>query len=118
MRHVSRRSTLLSGLGLAAAPALAGIARAKTAPVAEADNEPQTHQFEMNIEDTRITLVGQQKFHTFAFAGHVTGPLLHVRQGDTLEVVVNNHTIHWHGVLRARPTEPHSRSDHSRFTQY
>ena len=59
----------------------------------------------MNIEDTRIVLVGTQTFHTFAFGGQVPGPLFHVREGDQVEVVVNNmtalpHSIHWHGMLQ------------------
>ena len=40
--------------------------------------------FEMNIEDTRITLVEKQQFHTFAFAGQVPGPLFYVDEGDDL----------------------------------
>lgn len=61
--------------------------------------------FEMNIEDTRITLVEKQQFHTFAFNGQVPGPLFYVDEGDEITVVVNNltalpHTIHWHGMLQ------------------
>jgi FtsP/CotA-like multicopper oxidase with cupredoxin domain len=60
---------------------------------------------EMTIEDTRITLVDKQTFHTFAFNGQVPGPLLHVREGDEVTVHVMNltslpHTIHWHGMLQ------------------
>lgn len=85
------RSALLTSLALTcAAPAL-GWAEA--------------HTFEMNIEDTRITLVGKQDFHTFAFNGQVPGPLIHVKEGDEVTVNVNNlttlpHTIHWHGLLQ------------------
>jgi FtsP/CotA-like multicopper oxidase with cupredoxin domain len=61
--------------------------------------------FEMNIEDTRITLVEKTTFHTFAFAGQVPGPLFYVNEGDQMEIKVNNltslpHTIHWHGMLQ------------------
>lgn len=61
--------------------------------------------FEMNIEDTRITLVEKQQYHTFAYAGQVPGPLFYVDEGDELTVQVNNltalpHTIHWHGMLQ------------------
>lgn len=61
--------------------------------------------FKMTIEDTIITLVGNQKFHTFAFDGQVPGPLIHVQEGDDLEISVENdttlpHTIHWHGILQ------------------
>ncbi len=61
--------------------------------------------FEMSIEDTKITLVDTQQFHTFAFNGQVPGPLIHVQEGDELTINVNNlttlpHTIHWHGLLQ------------------
>jgi FtsP/CotA-like multicopper oxidase with cupredoxin domain len=70
-----------------------------------ADALAAKRNFEMNIEDTRITLVEKQQFHTFAFAGQVPGPLFHVDEGDELSVTVNNltalpHTIHWHGMLQ------------------
>jgi len=62
-------------------------------------------KYDMNIEDTRITLVEKQQFHTFAFSGQVPGPLFYVDEGDQIEVNVNNvtalpHTVHWHGMLQ------------------
>lgn len=65
----------------------------------------EARHFEINIEDTRITLVDKQDFHTFAFNGQVPGPLIHVKEGDEVTVDVNNlttlpHTIHWHGLLQ------------------
>src|SRR3546814_13657510 len=50
-------------------------------------------------------LVGNQTFQTFAFGGQVPAPLFHVREGDEVEVLLNNlttlkHTIHWHGILQ------------------
>jgi manganese oxidase len=61
--------------------------------------------FELTIEDTKIVLVENQSFHTFAFNGQVPGPLMHVQEGDDVEVTVTNlttlpHTIHWHGLLQ------------------
>lgn len=105
---ITRRAAVLGGLGIAAAPALTGLVSApvsaapgKAAPVAGGAD----HHFEMNIEDTKITLVENQTFRTFAFAGQVPAPLFHVGEGDRVEVVVNNlttlpHTIHWHGLLQ------------------
>jgi len=54
----------------------------------------------MSIEDTRINLVEQRGFHTFAFNGQVHGPLIHVVEGDDVEVTVTNmtalpHTTPW-----------------------
>ena len=65
----------------------------------------EKRSFDMTIEDTKITLVDKQQFHTFAFNGQVPGPLIHVREGDEVTVNVNNlttlpHTIHWHGLLQ------------------
>lgn len=73
--------------------------------IASVDALAAQRKFEMNIEDTRITLVEKQKFHTFAFAGQVPGPLFYVDEGDQIEVNVNNvtalpHTVHWHGMLQ------------------
>lgn len=64
-----------------------------------------TRNFELNIQDTKITLVNKQTYHTFAFNGQVPGPLLYVDEGDDVTVTVNNmtamsHTIHWHGLLQ------------------
>ena len=69
------------------------------------DVRADAREFEMTIEDTRITLVDKQDFHTFAFNGQVPGPLIHVKEGDDVSVKVMNltslpHTIHWHGLLQ------------------
>lgn len=69
------------------------------------DASAAVRKFEMNIEDTRITLVEKQQYHTFAFAGQVPGPLFYVDEGDQIEVNVNNvtalpHSVHWHGMLQ------------------
>ena len=64
-----------------------------------------SRSFEMNIQDTEITLVNNQKYHTFAFNGQVPAPLIYADEGDDITVVVNNltamnHTIHWHGLFQ------------------
>lgn len=108
MTDVSRRNALLSGLAVGAIPALGALGASSTASAASkkgASSNSKLHKFEMNIEDTRITVDGKQTFHTFAFAGQVPAPLFHVGEGDRVEVVVNNlttlpHTIHWHGLLQ------------------
>jgi manganese oxidase len=65
----------------------------------------ETRHFSMTIEDTIVTLVDKQTFHTFSFNGQTPGPLLHVKEGDDVEVDVENqttlpHTIHWHGMFQ------------------
>lgn len=109
MQKVTRRDAVLTGLAAGALPALGALASkpARAASRRESSGGGASHKFEMNIEDTQITLVGKQTFHTFAFGGQVPAPLFHVREGDNVEVVLNNlttlpHTIHWHGLLQLR----------------
>lgn len=85
---------------LSALPGNAGAAESKPAP-----DGNQAHSFAMTIEDTILTLVDKQTYHTFSFNGQTPGPLIHVREGDTVEVAVENqttlpHTIHWHGLVQ------------------
>ncbi len=92
-----RKSACSRSLGLLAGTfMLAGVASAAWA---------EKHAFEMTIEDTRMTLVDKQTFHTFAFNGQVPAPLIHVKEGDEISVHVMNltslpHSIHWHGLLQ------------------
>ena len=65
----------------------------------------ETRRFSLTIEDTNLTLVDKQTFHTFSFNGQTPGPLMHVVEGDDLEISVENqttlpHTIHWHGLFQ------------------
>lgn len=89
--------------------ALGTSGQAGAAPNKEPDKETaesgQTRRFALTIEDTILTLVGTQTYHTFSFNGQTPGPLIHVREGDQVEVEVENqttlpHTIHWHGLLQ------------------
>ena len=80
---------------------VAGVVLCAYAPPASAE----TRHFAMSIDDTIITLVDKQTFHVFAFNGQVPGPLLHVTEGDDLEIEVENnttlpHTVHWHGMFQ------------------
>lgn len=65
----------------------------------------EMRRFALTIEDTNLTLVDKQTFHTFSFDGQTPGPLIHVVEGDDVEVSVENqttlaHTVHWHGLLQ------------------
>ena len=60
------------------------------------------HKFEMTIEEVTIKVAPKLDYKVFAFNGQVPGPLIHVKEGDDVEVLVTNntstaHTIHWHG---------------------
>ena len=65
----------------------------------------ETRQFSMVIEDTILKLVDKQTFYAFSFNGQSPGPLLHVKEGDDVEIEIENqttlpHTIHWHGLYQ------------------
>ncbi len=64
--------------------------------------EAKQHKFEMTIEEVTIKVAPKLDYKVFAFNGQVPGPLIHVKEGDDVEVLVTNntstaHTIHWHG---------------------
>src|SRR6185312_5348712 len=44
-----------------------------------------SYHFKMSIEDTTLTLVGKQTFHTFSFNSQTPGPLIHVAEGDDVD---------------------------------
>lgn len=73
------------------------------APAAHAEHR----KFEMSIEEVEIQVAPGFKSKVWAFNGQVPGPLLHVKEGDDVEVKVNNkstqaHTVHWHGVYQTK----------------
>ncbi|OQK15351.1 hypothetical protein AU255_17930 [Methyloprofundus sedimenti] len=67
--------------------------------------EAKQHKFEMTIDEVTIQVAPKLKYKVFAFNGQVPAPLIHVTQGDDVEVLVTNntstpHIIHWHGVYQ------------------
>ncbi len=62
----------------------------------------ETRHLSFAIEDTIITLVDKQTFQTFSFNGQTPGPLIHVREGDDVEVDVENNTTLPHTISLAR----------------
>lgn len=82
---------------------VAALAAALLAPVPPA--QAATHVLELNIEEVELEVAPGFKAKVWAFNGQVPGPLIHVREGDELEVTVHNnttlnHTVHWHGVYQ------------------
>lgn len=68
------------------------------APEAQAE----LRKFEMTVEEVEIEVAPGFKAKVWGYNGQVPGPLLHVQEGDEVEItLVNNsainHTIHWHG---------------------
>ena len=65
----------------------------------------EERKLEMTIEEVDIEVAPGFSAKVWAFNGQVPGPLIHVQEGDELEVVVQNnttlsHTIHWHGTYQ------------------
>lgn len=61
--------------------------------------------FDMTIEEVTLNVAPGLKYKVWAYNGQVPGPLIHVQEGDTVEVTVTNnttlsHTIHWHGMYQ------------------
>jgi FtsP/CotA-like multicopper oxidase with cupredoxin domain len=93
---MSRRALLMGSAGLAAAAALRG-----------SDAAPATSKNEFNLTAApgRVSLVGRPHPATniWCYDNAVPGPVIRVRQGERLRVVVKNGlpedtTVHWHGV--------------------
>src|SRR5690606_621479 len=93
LREAMRRVSMLRR-NVAAALALLGVCASVEAG--------ELHKFEMTIEEVDLEVAPGFTTKVWAFNGQVPGPLIHVREGDELEVTVHNlttmnHTIHWHG---------------------
>lgn len=67
--------------------------------------QAEFRKFEMSIDEKEMDVAPTLKTKVWAFNGQVPGPLIHVKEGDELEVTVHNnttlnHTVHWHGVYQ------------------
>lgn len=92
--HVSRRSLLQVGTGLLLSVALPPLAAQATRPGEQFDAAP-----------TRVRLAGGDRPETdvWAYNGTVPGPLVRLRQGEPVRLIVDNRlgedtTVHWHGI--------------------
>jgi manganese oxidase len=70
----------------------------------------EVRQFEMTIEEVEVEVAPGFKAKVWGFNGQVPGPLIHVQEGDNVEVTVHNltslnHTVHWHGVFQTNSWE-------------
>lgn len=61
-------------------------------------NTPKTHQIELTTKEMTAEIEDGIKFHYMTFGGKVPGPLIRVRQGDTVELTLtsdqNNVMLH------------------------
>lgn len=65
----------------------------------------EVRKFEMTIEEIELEVAPGLTVKAWGYNGQVPGPLIHVTEGDHVEVTVHNlttlnHTIHWHGVYQ------------------
>ena len=65
----------------------------------------ELRQFEMTVEELELDIAPGFKAKVWAYNGQVPGPLIHVKEGDDVEITMinnttTNHTIHWHGVYQ------------------
>src|SRR5690554_7208498 len=70
----------------------------------------ELRQFEMTIEEVEIDVAPGLTAKVWAFNGQVPGPLIHVNEGDDVEVTVHNfttlnHSVHWHGIFQTNSWE-------------
>ena len=65
----------------------------------------ELRKIKMTIEEVDLEVAPGLTAKVWAFNGQVPGPLIHVKEGDEIEAVVENnttlsHTVHWHGVYQ------------------
>ena len=107
----SRRSVLLGGLGALSASALLRPSRSSAAAPASARHFKRTQRgasfvpfpahlpppveaavarFSITVEDRTIEIAPGVRFRAWTFNGQVPGPVLHVRQGQPVEITFHN----------------------------
>ncbi|MCA8929852.1 MAG: multicopper oxidase domain-containing protein [Alphaproteobacteria bacterium] len=65
--------------------------------------QAEFRHFDMTVEEVTLDVAPGFKAAVWAYNGQVPGPLIHVQEGDEVEVSLTNnttlnHTIHWHGM--------------------
>lgn len=65
----------------------------------------ELRHFDMTVEEVTLDVAPGLKYSVWAYNGQVPGPLIRVKEGDTVEVTLTNnstlsHTIHWHGMYQ------------------
>lgn len=72
--------------------------------------QAELRKFDMTIEELDLEVAPGLTTKVWAYDGQVPGPLIHVQEGDTVEVNLTNnttmsHTIHWHGIYQTNSWE-------------
>lgn len=95
----------ISALGAAPLVSNAGVHSAemlKETVISSDPKSPTRHRLQMSVAPRKIDVTPDFSTKVFAYNEQVPGPLIHVKEGDTVEVALDNpteepHTIHWHG---------------------
>ena len=97
-----------------AAAAVSPLSMASSAPIPQARDArlpplPAGHSVDLNIEatDKSVTIASGVQYQAWTFGGSVPGPVIHVRQGDTVNVTFTNHGVMQHSIdFHAAMTPP------------
>ena len=99
------RRLFVQGMAAAAGMAAFGVPRGSSAWAAEPSGPAELDgtEFDLDIAELPVNFTGRRRFAT-AVNGRVPGPVLRVREGDTVSLRVKNSlkemtSIHWHGVI-------------------
>jgi cuproxidase len=68
------------------------------------DAAASRHTVNLIAAPGRHAFIEGKPVHTYGYSAPVLGPVIRVRSGDEVEMVVENHldtatTVHWHGLL-------------------
>jgi FtsP/CotA-like multicopper oxidase with cupredoxin domain len=108
--HLSRRSLVRGAAALAAAGALPAWAQGRSlhrrhneTPIRAGFDEVEGSVIDLAVGEGQRIVQGR-KGHGIAVNGSVPGPLVRLREGETVRLNVTNHlaedtSIHWHGLL-------------------
>lgn len=103
----SATSTAASGGHVMAPPTAEGTAhQARDASLSPAETD-SVKQITLNVTDTEVEIAPGVKLAAWTFDGQVPGPVIHVRQGDTVEFTLTNHSTMPHSIdFHAARTAP------------
>jgi FtsP/CotA-like multicopper oxidase with cupredoxin domain len=100
---LSRRNFMQVFAGAAGAALLPDWARSATPPGLLTQRSQPKKRWEIVVDRTPVEIGGFRR-SAMTFNGTVPGPLVHLREGDDVELAVTNRldestSIHWHGLL-------------------
>ncbi|MDN5797734.1 MAG: multicopper oxidase family protein [Intrasporangium sp.] len=118
MQHLTRRSLVLGGLGIAGAGALGACSGSQPSTTAKAFGTPTPLATTPGQRVTTANLVAKQttldlggpKVATWTYGDTAPGPLIRATAGDLVRVTLDNQlpadtTIHWHGIALANAAD-------------